>query len=56
MTPLIRTVVTNTSGEPGGIYRGFYVQRGNVPERPIGELKTGSAGAVSVGQRRLSGN
>ena len=37
----IRYVVTNMSGEPGGIYRGFYVQRGNVPERPIGELKNG---------------
>jgi hypothetical protein len=29
------------SGNAGGIYRGFYVQRGNVPERPIGELKNG---------------
>ena len=37
----IRYVVTNMSGQPGGIYRGFYVQRGNVPERPIGELKNG---------------
>jgi hypothetical protein len=37
----IRYVVTNMSGNPGGIYRGFYVQRGNVPERPIGELKNG---------------
>ena len=37
----IRYVVTNMSGEPGGIYRGFYTQRGNVPERPIGELKNG---------------
>jgi hypothetical protein len=37
----IRYVVTNMSGNPGRIYRGFYIQRGNVPERPIGELKNG---------------
>lgn len=37
----IRYVVTNMSGHAGGIYQGFYVQRGNVPERPIGELKNG---------------
>jgi Transposase DDE domain group 1 len=36
-----RYVVTNMSGHPQGIYRGFYVQRGGVPERPIGELKNG---------------
>ena len=36
-----RFVVTNLSGHPQGIYHGFYVQRGNVPERPIGELKNG---------------
>jgi hypothetical protein len=36
-----RFVVTNMSGSPQGIYRGFYVQRGNVPEKPIGELKNG---------------
>jgi hypothetical protein len=36
-----RFVVTNLTGNPGGIYRGFYVQRGDVPERPIGELKNG---------------
>jgi len=36
-----RHVVTNMSGLAGGIYRGFYVQRGNVPERPIDELKNG---------------
>lgn len=36
-----RFVVTNLSGHPCGIYRGFYVQRGDVPERPIGELKNG---------------
>jgi hypothetical protein len=36
-----RFVVTNLSGDPQGIYQGFYVQRGAVPERPIGELKNG---------------
>jgi hypothetical protein len=34
-------VVTNLSGHGQGIYHGFYVQRGDVPERPIGELKNG---------------
>ena len=36
-----RFVVTNLVGSPQAIYRGFYVQRGDVPERPIGELKNG---------------
>jgi DDE family transposase len=36
-----RFVVTNLSGHPQGIYHGFYVQRGTVPEKPIGELKNG---------------
>jgi len=36
-----RFVVTNLSGHGRGIYHGFYVQRGDVPERPIGELKNG---------------
>jgi DDE family transposase len=36
-----RFVVTNLSGLGPGIYRGFYVQRGDVPEKPIGELKNG---------------
>jgi len=36
-----RFVVTNLSGQPQGIYQGFYVQRGDVPEKPIGELKNG---------------
>ena len=36
-----RFVVTNLSGSGQGIYHGFYVQRGDVPERPIGELKNG---------------
>jgi hypothetical protein len=38
-----RFVVTNLSGHAQGIYHGFYVQRGNVPEKPIGELKNGLA-------------
>jgi hypothetical protein len=36
-----RFIVTNMSGHPQGIYHGFYVQRGAVPEKPIGELKNG---------------
>lgn len=34
-----RYVVTNMPGPPEQIYRDFYVQRGRVPEQPIGELK-----------------
>lgn len=37
----IRYVVTNMAGHTRDIYHGFYTQRGNVPERPIGELKNG---------------
>jgi DDE family transposase len=36
-----RFVVTNLSGHPRGIYRGFYVERGEVPEQPLDELKNG---------------
>jgi Transposase DDE domain group 1 len=36
-----RFVVTNLSGQGQGIYQGFYIQRGDVPEKPIGELKNG---------------
>jgi hypothetical protein len=36
-----RFVVTNLCGDPQGIYEGVYVQRGDVPESPIGELKKG---------------
>lgn len=36
-----RVVVTNLSGQGSGIYRGVYVQRGDVPEKPLGELKNG---------------
>lgn len=37
----LRYVVTNMADHPRDIYHGFYTQRGNVPERPIGELKNG---------------
>jgi Transposase DDE domain group 1 len=36
-----RFVVTNRVGTPASLYRDFYVQRGAVPEQPIGELKNG---------------
>jgi hypothetical protein len=36
-----RFVVTNLPDRPEVIYRHFYVQRGAVPEQPIGELKNG---------------
>lgn len=36
-----RFVVTNRVESPRATYQDFYVQRGNVPERPIGELKNG---------------
>jgi hypothetical protein len=36
-----RFVVTNQSEPPEEVYRGFYVQRGKVPEQPIGEMKNG---------------
>jgi hypothetical protein len=43
-----RVVVSNLSGTPRAVYQEFYMQRGNVPERPIGELKNG------LGSDRLS--
>ena len=36
-----RFTVTNMPEPPQEIYRDFYCQRGQVPERPIGELKNG---------------
>src|SRR5262249_58866589 len=36
-----RFVVTNLTGPPAVVYRDFYVQRGKVPEQPIGEMKNG---------------
>jgi hypothetical protein len=39
-----RFIVTNMSGHPQGIYHGFYVKRGDVPESPIGEWKNGLQG------------
>lgn len=40
-TANVRFVVTNMNGFAKDIYHGYYTQRGNVPERPIGELKNG---------------
>ena len=51
-----RFVVTNLSGHPQGIYHGFYVQRGGVPEKPIGELKNGlQADRLSFHRFRANG-
>jgi hypothetical protein len=51
-----RFVVTNLSGQPGGIYRGFYVERGAVPEQPIDELKNGlDLGRLSAHGFRANG-
>jgi hypothetical protein len=51
-----RFVVTNMSGHPRGTYRGFYVQRGAVPEQPIGELKNGlQADRLSASSFRANG-
>jgi Transposase DDE domain group 1 len=36
-----RFVVTNHTEPPAEVYRDFYVQRGKVPEQPIGEMKHG---------------
>jgi hypothetical protein len=36
-----RFVVSNREGTPAAVYRGFYVQRGEVPEQPIGAMKNG---------------
>jgi hypothetical protein len=36
-----RFVVTDLTAKPDEVYRDFYVQRGAVPEQPIGELKNG---------------
>jgi hypothetical protein len=36
-----RFVVTNLDDAPEVVYRDFYVQRGRVPEQPIGEMKNG---------------
>ena len=51
-----RFLVTNLSGHPQGIYHGFYVQRGAVPEKPIGELKNGlQADRLSASSFRANG-
>jgi hypothetical protein len=45
-----RFVVTNLSESAREVYRDFYVQRGAVPEQPIGQLKNGlSADRLSSG-------
>src|SRR5262249_41981789 len=50
---------SNRTGTPAQVYRGFYVQRGEVPEQPIGEMKNGlradrlSAGGFSANAFRL---
>jgi hypothetical protein len=45
-----RYVVTNLPQPPEQLYQDFYVQRGDVPEGPIGEVKDGlSAGRLSTG-------
>jgi hypothetical protein len=36
-----RFVVTDLADTPEHVYRSFYVQRGRVPEQPIGEMKNG---------------
>jgi hypothetical protein len=36
-----RYMVTDQAGSPEEVYRGLYVQRGAVPEQPIGEMKNG---------------
>jgi hypothetical protein len=36
-----RFVVNNLDEAPEAVYRDFYVQRGRVPEQPIGEMKNG---------------
>lgn len=36
-----RFAVTNLVGRPSDLYRAVYVQRGAVPEQPIGEMKNG---------------
>jgi Transposase DDE domain group 1 len=36
-----RFVVTNLDDPPAAVYRDFYVQRGHIPEHPIGEMKNG---------------
>lgn len=41
--PNVRYVVTNKPGHAADIDHGFYTRRGDVPERPIGELKRGLA-------------
>jgi hypothetical protein len=51
-----RFVVTNLSGDPRGLYQGFYVARGEVPEQPLDELKNGlDLGRLSAHGFRANG-
>src|SRR5262249_50851933 len=51
-----RFVVTNLSGQPAVTYPGFYVERGEVPEQPIDELKNGlDLGRLSAHSFRANG-
>jgi len=51
-----RYVVTNLPWHPQGVYHGFYVQRGYVPEHPIGEMKNGlRAERLSLHRFRANG-
>jgi hypothetical protein len=51
-----RYVVTNLPWPPQGVYHGFYVQRGHVPEHPIGEMKNGlRAERLSLHRFRANG-
>lgn len=51
-----RFVVTNLSGDPQGLYLGFYVRRGHVPEHPFDELKNGlQADRLSASGFRANG-
>ena len=46
-----RFVVTNLPARPEAVYRELYVQRGAVPEQPIGEMKNGLR---AIGCRRAA--
>jgi hypothetical protein len=51
-----RYVVTNLGWPSAGVYHGFYVQRGHVPEHPIGEMKNGlRAERLSLHRFRANG-
>ena len=41
-----RFVVSNLTGSPEGVYHGCYVQRSDVPERPIGTPSSSSSAVI----------